>query len=80
MELFQSPRLSTCSTLSYRFATPMRTPRAEGMSGRDRILAEAANLQVCAPADTCIMTIIKRMSIPVELNSRLFSPGRLAAM
>ena len=29
-----------------RFATPMRTPRAEGMSGRDRILAEAANLQV----------------------------------
>jgi hypothetical protein len=30
----------------YRFATPMRTPRAEGMSGRDRILAEAANLQV----------------------------------
>ena len=33
-------------SLVYRFATPMRTPRAEGMSGRDRILAEAANLQV----------------------------------
>ena len=28
-----------------RFGTPMRTPRAEGMGGRDRILAEAQNLQ-----------------------------------
>ena len=29
-----------------RFATPMRTPRAEGMFGRDRVLAEAVNLRV----------------------------------
>lgn len=31
-----------------RFATPQRTPRAEGMSGRDRVLAEAINLQAGA--------------------------------
>ena len=35
-----------------RFATPMRTPRAEGAGGRDRILAEAQNLQKLTNAQT----------------------------
>ena len=35
-----------------RFATPMRTPRAEGVGGRDRILAEAQNLQKLTSAQT----------------------------
>jgi len=38
-----------------RFATPQRTPRAEGMSGRDRVLAEAINLQKLSSTQTPLM-------------------------
>lgn len=38
------PLLQSASMLVYRFATPMRTPRAAAARGEDRLVAEAQNL------------------------------------